>query len=122
MLEQGNTAGFYGRRGIREPRKEHLRAGANSLLTTPSSGQDFPALDVGAQRRPLRVVQELVILREIADSGGAEDGVQALRLAPQHQHVGIMDIMVMLADTGVIDTGIALVCAAAAGSILGRNS
>ena len=89
--------------------KELLQAGANSLLGATLSGIDFLPLDSAAFGGHSCVVRELIEQRGIQGCGGGSGGVHALRVAASRPHVGVM---VILMDSGVVDTGIALVSAA----------
>lgn len=87
-----------------------LRAKANPLLTrTTPSGTTCVALDAAAQGGHTHVVCELIRQVGIKGCCGASGGVDALRAAAETGHV---DIIVMLAEAGVVDTGLALVAAA----------
>ena len=86
-----------------------LRAGANPLLTyTNPSGEVFVPLDEAALNGHLEVVRELVQEHGIKGCGGACGGVNALRAAAQRQYLEIMSV---LTNAGVVDTGIALITA-----------
>ncbi|CBN76136.1 EsV-1-199 [Ectocarpus siliculosus] len=84
-----------------------LRAGANPLLPTRmSSGNTFVPLDGAALNGHLAVARELVQRFGIRGCAGASAGVDALGQAAVDQH---LDVMALLCDAGVVDTGNALV-------------
>ncbi len=85
-----------------------LHAKANPLLLDGS----FVALDVAAGKGHLDIVQELIQEHGIEGCGGASGGVAALARAAQYEHV---DIMELLTNAGVVDTGGALLAAACCG-------
>lgn len=87
-----------------------LRAKANPLLsrTVPSGGRLHDPLSVAALHGHSEVVLELLQHLGIEGCGGESRGLNALSVAAQGNHVGIM---AMLADAGVVDTGEALVVA-----------
>ncbi len=91
-----------------------LRAGSDPLLPVVNdAGMPFIVLDHGADCGQLAVVRELIQGLGIEGCGGASGGADALRAAATNQHV---DIMRVLADAGVADTGRdALALAAALG-------
>ena len=90
-----------------------LRARANPLLgSTHPVGGSFLPLDVAAKEGHSEVARELLRQLGIKGCGGTTDGVQALQLAAQRQHVEIMD---MLTCAGVVDPGVALLSAAMCG-------
>lgn len=86
-----------------------LDANANPQLTEAQNDcktrTPYVPLDVAAQSGHSAVVRELIQQRGIDGCGGASRGLEALRLAAEHQCI---DIMAMLTDAGVVDTGIAL--------------
>ncbi|CAM9936351.1 unnamed protein product, partial [Ectocarpus fasciculatus] len=87
--------------------RELLRAGANPLLPTRmSSGTTFVPLDGAALNGHLAVARELIQRVGIRGCAGASAGVDALGQAAADQH---LDVMAMLCDAGVVDTGNALV-------------
>ena len=93
--------------------KALLRAKANPLLTaTHPSGKTYVPLDTAAQYGHVGVVRELMKGRGIRGCGGSSGGVDALELAAREQH---LEIMKLLTDAGVVDTGIALIGAASYG-------
>lgn len=96
--------------------KALLRAKANALLfrTDLESGATYLPLDAAAQCGHSEVARELVQQLGMEGCGGASGGVNALRLAARGQYV---DIMTVLTDAGVIDTGVALVDAAECGRL-----
>ncbi|CAN0135695.1 unnamed protein product [Pylaiella littoralis] len=77
-----------------------LRAKANPLLTSFLGGAFVP-LDMAAQDGHTEVVRELVQQVGIKGCGGRSGGAEALRLAAEEQHMGIMAI---LTEAGVRDT------------------
>lgn len=102
-----------------------LRAGANPRLSKTLSRQEMPGpiyplcegytcspLDIAAQECHTGVVRELIQQCGIDGCGGASGGLFALRVAAQQQHV---DIMKLLLDAGVADTGRALLDAIVSG-------
>lgn len=101
------------RQGHKKATSVLLRAKANPMLTksTPS-GVSFVPLDTAAEYRQTEVVRELIQQVSIKGCGGASGGVDALRLAALSQNINVMAI---LADAGIMDTGEALITAS------GRN-
>lgn len=90
-----------------------LRAKANPLLVArPSLDSTAVPLDVAAQNGHLGVVRELIRERGIKGCGGASGGVDALAVAVHEKQVEIMEI---LTNAGVVDTGLALLAAAEIG-------
>ncbi len=81
-----------------------LRAKANPLLSWAGIGSGVLAapLDVAAERGHSGVVRELVQQVGIEGCGGASGGLQALSMAASRHH---LDIMALLTDAGVVDTG-----------------
>eukprot|EP00903_Cladosiphon_okamuranus_P007932 g7657.t1 len=88
-----------------------LRAKADPLLAFMNyeSGQTFIPLDAGAMFGHSGVVRELLERVGIRGCGGPTRGYNAFRMASLNQHV---NIMAMLTDAGVVDTGEALLNAA----------
>ena len=87
-----------------------LSAKADPLLTaTMASGKTYLPLDAAALKGHSDIVHELVERIEIKGCGGVSGGVDALRLAAQNDHV---DILAILAEAGVVDSGLALIGAA----------
>lgn len=96
-----------------DPVKVLLRAKASPLLTAMHpSGKTYVPLDTAAQYGHLNMVRELMKEFGIRGCGGATGGVDALYMAAQDQR---LEIMKLLADAGVVDTGIALAGAAGYG-------
>eukprot|EP00752_Nemacystus_decipiens_P016565 g14805.t1 len=95
--------------------RELLRAEANPLLgwADEEAGKTRLPLDMAAMLGHLEVVRALVQEVGIEGCGGASGGVDALGLAAEKDH---LDVMVVLTDAGVVDTGDALVQAAGWGS------
>ncbi|CAM9809322.1 unnamed protein product [Ectocarpus sp. 12 AP-2014] len=91
-----------------------LFAKADPLLTCASdSGKErFLPLDVAAQNGHREVVHELIRQVGIDECGGSSGGENALRQAALFSR---LDIMAILTDAGVVDTGLALVVAAGYG-------
>lgn len=69
-------------------------------------------MDVAAQNGHVDVVREFVQQCGIEGCGGTSGGVDALALAALNQHV---DVMVVLIDAVVVDTGVALCNASGSG-------
>lgn len=94
-------------KGHLEVAKELLRAGADPLLETRSQGSEEMCvpLDAAAQNGHFGVAQELIQQVGIEGCGGARGGCNALELAAQWHRV---DIITLLMDAGVVDTGLAL--------------
>lgn len=92
-----------------------LRANANLFLSrVQPSGRWFTPLDAAAQNGHASVARELIPhLGSEAIGGGASAGVTALRVAAQHRH---LNVMAVLTDAGVVDTGSALCGAAGFGN------
>lgn len=88
-----------------------LQAKADPLLPRrhPTSGTPSVPLDAAALNGRLEAVRELVQQLGIKRCGGERGGVQALELAAEHNRVDIMSVLI---DGGVVDTGMALVIAA----------
>lgn len=81
-----------------------LREGADPLLTAEyvhSNGSVVP-LDAAARLGHSEVARELIQQRGMGGCGGASGGAEALSAAAGGQHV---DILRMLTDAGVTDTG-----------------
>lgn len=87
---------------------------ADPLLTTASEGADFIAVEVAAAAGHTGVVQELVRKLGIGGCGGKSRGEYALRCAVAEHH---LDIMAILLNAGVVDTGATLSAAARLGSV-----
>lgn len=94
--------------------KELLRANANAQLSwmDRSAGYTIFPVDMAAGCGHSEMVSELLQQRGIEGCGGGSGGVDALHAAAQHNHV---DIVAMLIDAGVVDTGTALIGAAERG-------
>lgn len=91
--------------------RELLRAGASTLLPAPTSwGTTYLPLDLAAQDGYTCMVREMIRQRGVEGCVGADGGAQALLMAAQNGHV---ETMAILADAGVVDTGTALLVAAA---------
>lgn len=87
-----------------------LLAKANPLLTrTMPSGKACVALDAAIEGGHMNVARELIQQVGIKGCAGASGGVDALKKAAENGHV---DILAILMDVGVVDTGLALVAAA----------
>ncbi|CAB1113190.1 unnamed protein product [Ectocarpus sp. CCAP 1310/34] len=91
-----------------------LLAKADPLLTTvpDPSGRTFLPLDAAAENGHPEVVNELIRQVGIDGCGGSSGGVRALQQAAQFKN---LNIMVILTNAGVVDTGLALVVAAGYG-------
>lgn len=90
-----------------------LEANANPLLTeytrNGTAFRPYVALDAAAQHGHSAVVRELIQQRGINGCAGVSGGVEALSVAAQKQH---LDIMAMLTNAGVVDTGtVLMICA-----------
>ena len=87
-----------------------LRADANPLLTvsTHFSATILP-LGMAAAEGHLEVIRELIVQLGLEGCGGALGGLGALQAASLKQR---LDVMGMLTDAGVVDTGDALMVAA----------
>eukprot|EP00903_Cladosiphon_okamuranus_P017387 g16016.t1 len=93
--------------------RELLQAGANPLLTmTDELGNTGVPLDAAATNGHSGVVREVIDRVGIEGCGGRSAGVDALRQAAGYQH---LEILSMLTDAGVLDTGEAVVEAAVRG-------
>ncbi|CAN0560541.1 unnamed protein product [Ectocarpus sp. 12 AP-2014] len=98
-------------RGKVESIRELLRANADPLLARTTPAGNFPPLAAAAERGRVGAVCELI--RQLGiEKFGAAGGLEALRLAAKDGHV---DVMVVLTEAGVVDTGVALATAAAVG-------
>ncbi|CAN0019540.1 unnamed protein product [Ectocarpus sp. 4 AP-2014] len=98
-------------RGKVESIGELLRANADPLLARTTPAGNFPPLAAAAERGRVDAVRELI--RQLGiEKFGAAGGLEALRLAAKEGHV---DVMVVLTEAGVVDTGMALATAAAIG-------
>lgn len=86
--------------------RELLLGNANAQLG------DILPIDMAAGCGHSQMVRELIRQRGIEGCGGRSGGVDALHAAAQHNHV---DILAMLTEVGVEDTGTALIGAAARG-------
>ncbi len=95
-----------------------LRAKANPLLTSTHSpfGHDttFVPLDGAAKNGHTAVVKELIQQVGIERCAGASGGMDALLLAAEDHHVGVM---ALLTEAGVVDTGEALHVSARSGQV-----
>ena len=89
-----------------------LQAKANPLLTGTVSGQHVAPLEIASQNGHLEVVRGMIKQVGIEGCGGASGGGDALCRAAMCQHV---DIMRVLTDAGVVDTGQSLIFAAGCG-------
>ena len=91
-----------------------LRAKADPLLTKtdPRLGEAVSPFEMAAQYGHSEVVRELVRQVGIERCGGASRGENALRVAALFQQ---LDTMAVLADAGVVDTGMVLLSVTAAG-------
>lgn len=90
-----------------------LRAHANaSLSKTDDRGSSFVPLDFAALNGHADVVGELVQQLGIKACGGPSGGVEALRLAALAQRLDIMEILL---EAGVTDTGTVLIVATGRG-------
>eukprot|EP00752_Nemacystus_decipiens_P005549 g5020.t1 len=87
-----------------------LRARADPLLafTNQMTGQTFVPLDAAAMFGHREVVRELLERVGIRGCGGATGGFNAFRMASLNRHVQVLG---MLTDAGVVDTGEALLSA-----------
>ncbi len=93
--------------GYRDVIKVLLRANADPLLTrTDALGTTSVPLDIAAKNGHSQVVFELVQQVGIEGCGGATRGAEALRLASFFGHV---DVMAVLRDAGVVDSGMSVV-------------
>ncbi|CAN0321645.1 unnamed protein product, partial [Ectocarpus sp. 13 AM-2016] len=93
-------------RGHVEAVRAFLRAKANPLLIRLNASRDrFVPLDAAAGKGRSLVVRELLGQLGIDGCGGPSRGAHALYHAAKEQFVGTMAV---LADAGVVDTGIAL--------------
>ncbi len=121
LIEAGanlNNRGLHGwtplcsaaNKGHRGAIKMLLQAKADPLLGATEAGQVLLPLDIAARNGHSEVARELVQHVGVEGCGGASGGVIALASAAANQHV---DIMTMLTNAGVVDTGMALVQAAA---------
>ena len=96
--------------GHADATRELLRGKADAMMTTPpADGLKFVALELASTSGHSAVVRELIQHVGIKGCGGASRGVLALRGATQ---VRRLDIMAMLTEAGVVDTGEALTMAA----------
>ena len=97
-------------RGNKDAVKMLLDATANPLLTckNPKTGQAYSPLDMAAQNGHSEVVHELIQRVGIGGCGGASGGVDALCSAALHK----FNMMALLMDAGVVDSGKALATAA----------
>ncbi|CAM9639894.1 unnamed protein product [Ectocarpus sp. 8 AP-2014] len=98
-------------RGKVESIRELLRANADPLLARTTPAGNFSPLAAAAERGRVGAVRELIQQLGIEKFGTA-GGLEALRLAAKDGHV---DVMVVLTEAGVVDTGVALATAAAIG-------
>ena len=82
-----------------------LRAEANPLLIRTEAGQTAVPLDMAAQHGHLEAVRWIMQEVGIDGCGGASGGVDAMWRAASFDHV---DVLAVLADAGVVDTGTSL--------------
>ncbi|CAM9292407.1 unnamed protein product, partial [Ectocarpus sp. 4 AP-2014] len=101
--------------GYKDAIKVLLRAKADPQLQQNTSGNLFVPLDILDTRGNSDAVRELFRHVDIDGCGGPSRGVNALVTAARDKHV---DIMVLLTDAGVVDTGGALIAAADYGSVV----
>lgn len=115
-MPQGNTPLYFAAlRGHLDAVKILLRVNANPLLTVAdraSPEETVVALDGAAAKGHLVLVLELIKQLGIQGCGGAGHGLDALCMAALDQH---MDIISVLTDAGVVDSGAVLNKAAACG-------
>lgn len=101
--------------GYKDAMKVLLRAKADPQLQQTTSGNTCVPLDILARRGDTDAVRELIRHVDIEGCGGPSRGVDALTPAARDKH---LDIVVMLTDAGVVDTGGALIAAADYGGVL----
>ncbi|CAM9445105.1 unnamed protein product [Ectocarpus sp. 8 AP-2014] len=101
--------------GYKDAIKVLLRAKADPQLQQNTSGNLFVPLDILATRGDSDVVREFFRHVDIDGCGGPSRGVNALVTAARDKHV---DILVLLTDAGVVDTGEALIAAADYGGVV----
>lgn len=95
--------------GHRQAVRVLLDANTNPLLAPSGpSGISFFPLDVASQNGHSGLVRDMLEHVGIRGCGGPTGGADALHYAAQDQH---LDIMIMLTEVGVVDTGIALIAA-----------
>lgn len=101
--------------GRLEATRQFLLARADPLLTATNQGPKRMSvqLDVATQQGHIEVVHELIRMVGIEGCGGATAGWDALDLAARRNNV---DIIAVLIDAGVVDTGVALHHACSYGS------
>lgn len=101
--------------GHLEAVRQLLRADADPLVikTDAGSTKTYLALDVAAGNGHSHVVRELIQRFGIAGCGGDSAGAHALDLAANYARIEVMD---MLANAGVVDTGMALIRAGQQGN------
>lgn len=96
--------------GKSEVTRELLRAGADPRMVGMclETREKFLPLDIAARNGHANVIRELLQQLGIEGCGGASAGCDALELAVRGQ---CWDVVAVLVDAGVIDTGAALQCA-----------
>eukprot|EP00752_Nemacystus_decipiens_P005500 g4978.t2 len=92
-----------------------LEAGTNPLLApTSPSGQVFLPLDMACQNGHIGIVRDMLGRFGIKGCGGPSGGVDALHFAAQDQRI---DVMMLLTEVGVVDTGEGLIAAIGRGRV-----
>ncbi|CAM9334115.1 unnamed protein product [Ectocarpus fasciculatus] len=116
MLDGATPLLIASTQGDKDAMKVLLRAKADpQLQRTATSGNTCVPLDILARRGDTDAVRELIRHVDIEGCGGPSRGVDALTPAARDKHV---DIVVMLTDAGVVDTGGALIAAADYGGVV----
>ena len=102
---------FAARNGHIDPVRELLRANASPLLSTVvETREHFVPLNVASYNDHSEVVRALIQQRGIIACAGESGGVDALTVVAAQK--GHAEIVGMLVDAGVVDTGKALIAAA----------
>lgn len=115
MLDGATPLLIASTQGYKDAIQVLLRAKADPQLQQNTSGNLFVPLDILATRGDSDAVRELIRHVGIEGCDGPSRGVNALVTAARDKHV---DIMVLLTDAGVVDTGGALIAAAEYGGVV----
>ena len=102
-------------RGRRQAVRLLFEAGTNPLLAPAGPrGVRFLPLDMASQNGHIDTVRDFLERFGIKGCGGPSGGVDALHYAAQDQH---LDVMELLTEVGVVDTGMGLIAAIGYGRV-----